>query len=108
MAIKIGINATILASKASLDTVLGQKVSALRRALRDLADFKLLLDQVDNPYLVSLGYDGGADGNGGEVNYVRSILFGGKRLYDVSHGVTPDVQLPFDFDAEFRYAAATI
>src|SRR4051795_13076117 len=98
MAIKIGNNAAVLASKSSIDSALGQKVAAVRRALRDLADFKQLLDQVDNAYLEGLGYDGGNDGNGGEVNYVRSILAGGKRLYDVSQGVTPEViTLPYNF-----------
>ena len=103
--IKIGQNAGIFANKAALDFYIGPRVAAVRKALRELADAKLLVDQLSNPELVTLGYDGGGDGNSNEVNYLRTALLAGDRLDKVRRGIDPLIALPHDFDAELRYAA---
>jgi hypothetical protein len=107
MAIKIGINAARFANKAALDFYVGTKVANLLKALREVHDAKLTVDQLANSDLVNIGYDGGGDGNGAEVAYLKGGLARANDLYLISKGQAPGQAPTYNYDGDLRYIAGS-
>jgi len=49
MPVKIGQNASIFANRGSLDSAAGSKIAALKRAIREARDFKLMWTSTEAP-----------------------------------------------------------
>jgi hypothetical protein len=105
---KIGTNANIMANRGTLDSVLGQRVAALKRALRDLADMKALLDQYADAELLAMNYTNGTGGTADEVGYIRSALADAAELAKVFNGQATARALPYNFDSAMKYVAALV
>jgi hypothetical protein len=73
-AVKIGSNGPILQTRQNLDFYVGVKITALKVALREAHNAKLLVDQVVNADLLALGYGDGNNGTANEIGYLRAAL----------------------------------
>jgi len=104
--LNIGQNAQTLASKSALNQVAGAKIAAVLSALREANDLKLLLDQIANADLVTLGFGDGTNGTANEVGYLKTALACAADLYGIMNGVAAVNQLPFNYASNLRYCAA--
>jgi hypothetical protein len=105
---KIGSNAGIMANRGTLDATLGNKVTALKRALREITDLKHLIDQYTDTELVALNYTNGTNGTADEVGYIRSALADAEELDKIFNGTVTARTLPFNFDGAMKYVAALV
>lgn len=102
-AVKIGSNAPILASKAALDAIVGARVDALIKAMREAHNIKLLVDQVSDADLKALGYNDGTAGTANDIGYLRSGLLACEDLDKIRLGQTPTATLPHVFEDDLKY-----
>jgi hypothetical protein len=105
-AVKLGSNAGILANRAALDLAVGQKIAALKKAIREARDLKLLVDQVANSDLVAMSYGDGTGGTADEIGYLRTALSDAEELYKIFNATATARTLPYDFDSAMKYVAA--
>jgi hypothetical protein len=108
MAIKIGTNAAILASATALNNAAGQKIAALRRALRDVHDFQFLLGQLTDEDIKLLSFGDGTAGTSNDIESLRKAFSVADDLYTVSVGGKKSQEDGFDYDGAFRLLAAVV
>jgi hypothetical protein len=105
--ISIGQNDSILSSKGNINFAVGQKIAALRKALREANELYGLISQLSDADLVALSFGDGNNGTPNEIGYLRSALADAGQLYVIYSGGSTERTLPFDFRASMAYVAAT-
>lgn len=86
-AVKIGANGPILSTRQNLDFYVGAKITALKVALREAHNAKLLVDQIVQADLVALGYGDGTGGTANETGYLRAALAACQDLDNLRFGL---------------------
>jgi len=102
--VKIGSNNPLLSTRANLDFYIGAKITALKVALREAHNAKLLVDQVADADLLALGYGDGNNGTANEIGYLRSALLACEDLDKIHLGQTPTKTLPYVYENDLKYA----
>lgn len=106
MAVKIGLNQSIMSSRANCDAYFGLKMANFQKALREAQDAAAMLAQYAQSDLTSLGYGDGTNGTSNEGGYLLSAFSDLTDLAGVVNGTPSQRSSGYNYMNSFRYVAS--
>ncbi|HVS71329.1 MAG TPA: hypothetical protein VHQ47_08760 [Phycisphaerae bacterium] len=104
--LQIGLNSQVIASKSTLSAAIGQKAANLLRAIREMNELKLMVDEFADADLKTLGFGDGTGGTDNEIGFgVRTPLLAGADLFAILNGQAPTAAQPTNYLSQLRYVA---